>query len=50
MDPYSGFPDSFDRKLALSNGSKDRTPALWGILADKYPQLEFFHIKGKDVG
>ncbi len=33
-----------------SNGSKDRTPALGDILADKYPQVEFFHIKEKGVG
>ena len=33
-----------------SNGSKDRTPHLGEILADKYPQVEFFHIKEKGVG
>ena len=33
-----------------SNGSKDRTPHLGEILADKYPQVEFFHIKEKAVG
>ena len=33
-----------------SNGSKDRTPALAEVLADKYPRVEFFHIKDKGVG
>lgn len=33
-----------------SNGSKDHTPALGEVLADRYPQVEFFHIKEKGVG
>ena len=33
-----------------SNGSIDRTPHLGEILADRYPQVEFFHIKEKGVG
>ena len=33
-----------------SNGSKDRTSALGERLSDKYPQVEFFHIKEKGVG
>jgi glycosyltransferase involved in cell wall biosynthesis len=33
-----------------SNGSEDRTPDLGGMLADKYAQVEFFHIKERGVG
>jgi len=33
-----------------SNGSKDRTPALGEVLAEKYPQVEFFHIQEQGVG
>ena len=33
-----------------SNGSTDRTSSLGGMLSDRYPQVEFFHIKEKGVG
>jgi glycosyltransferase involved in cell wall biosynthesis len=33
-----------------SNGSTDRTSALGAMLADKYSQVEFFHIKERGVG